>query len=50
MQPARCSRPDTGHQQLAGVVLVRRHRNRRSIEWASLEAGDRCDAAKKLGD
>jgi hypothetical protein len=49
MQPERCSRPDTGHQQLAaGVVLVSRTVNRRSVERVSLEAGYRCDAAKKL--
>jgi hypothetical protein len=47
MQPERCSRPDTGHQ-LAGVVLVSHTLNCRSVERASLEAGYRCDAAKKL--
>jgi NTE family protein len=48
MQPARCSRPDTGRQPLAGVVLVSRHLKRRSVERVSLETGYRGDAAKKL--
>ncbi len=48
MQPARCSRPDTGHQLIVGVVLVSRTLNHRSDERVSLEAGYRCDAAKKL--
>ncbi len=49
MQPARCSRPDTGHQPLAaGVVLVSRTLTHRSDERVSPEAGYRCDAAKKL--
>ncbi len=48
MQPERCSRPDTGHQQLAGVVLVSRTLNHRSDERVSPEAGYRCDVAKKL--
>ncbi len=49
MQPARCSRPDTGHQQLAaGVVLVSRTLNRRSDERVSPETGYQSDAAKKL--
>ncbi len=48
MQPERCSRPDTGHQQLAGVVLVSRTLNRRSVERVSPETGYRCDVAKKL--
>ncbi len=48
MQPERRSRPDTGHQPRAGVVLVSRTLNRRPDERVSLEAGYRCDAAKKL--
>ena len=49
LPPARCSRPDTGHQHLAaGVVLVNRILNRRSDERVSPEAGYRCDVAKKL--
>ena len=49
MQPARCSRPDTGHQHVAaGVVLVSRPLNHRSDERVSPETGYQCAAAKKL--
>jgi hypothetical protein len=39
----------SGHSE-AGVVLVNRTLNHRSVDRVSLEAGYRCDVAKKLGD
>ena len=35
MHPERCSRPDTGHQLNAGVVVVSRTFTHRSVEWVS---------------